>query len=353
MPKRGFCTNRVVNIDGPQGFQHRKHLAVLTPEHSHSIKVAPSSLDRPKPLALIPSLLIDATSLKHLISSSDRPTASERASIIGLIGIVYSAVHKAIQNGVAKHELCLWTDIEYGEGVLFKSIGVELPTLVNIEVHAGQQTAYEAEEIRETIARYRPWAAAFQVAATAQRLNETRDIGETLRQDVFIHETLSSSKVPVVWDLRNSTDHKLDLRLRAENLLQVMATFQDVGLDPAGWILNLPENRAVTAILTGRAHIDDRNDIAICFCPNIDIDSVALDAGENSEPSQIEPSLEQALIDASRMPGNVRIAMGAGTFNRPLSMFAQQQLSDEEASNAIASQIEQAARIILGTQVKA
>ncbi len=328
---------------------------MLTPEHSQPIKVAPSSLDRPKPLALIPSLLIDVTSLKRLVSSADRPTASERASIIGLIGIVYSAVHKTIQNGVAKHEICLWTDIEYGEGALFKSIGVDLPTLVNIEVHPRQQTAYEAEEIRETIIRYRPWAAAFPIAATAQRLNETRDIGETLRQDVFIHETLSSSEVPVVWDLRSSVDYKLDPRLRAENLLQVMATFQDVGLDPAGWILNLPENRAVTAILTGRAHIDDRNDIAICFCPNIDIDidSVALEACDNSEPSQIEPSLERALGDASRMPGNVRIAMGAGTFNRPLSMFAQQQLSDEEASNAIASQIEQAARIILGTQVKA
>ncbi len=300
---------------------------------------------------MLPNIVIDTTALGRLVNAHGQPTAVERVTIVQLIDVVYSAIDRSVENGVPKQEIFLWADTELGEGALFRSITDELHTLVRVDLDNSDSQSRILDRIKDLTTRYRPWALAVRVSTTARELNEAEDISNKLSLYVFLHETLAAATVPLVWDLRNNTDPSLNSTLRAENDVQIMTTFQDAGLDPSGWILTHPGNRATTAILTGRAHIDDRNDVAVCFCPNVE--TVSLPSEQNPEPSQIEPSLKQALVDASRMPGNIRIALGLGSFKPPLTMLIENRLSAEEASNAIASQIKEAAKIIVGTQVSA
>ena len=82
---------------------------------------------------------------------------------------------------------------------------------------------------------------------------------------ISIFDFASTFGVKIVWDIRKPRGEWPDPMLQSENALRTISKFQDAGLDPAMWIMNLPAVRIVAETLSARTHIDDRNDVVACF----------------------------------------------------------------------------------------
>jgi hypothetical protein len=67
---------------------------------------------------------------REVIGSGDVPTAVERAEAAALKLVVFDALAQAIEAGVPKSNVLLWSDHDLGEGVLLRGRAMSLPVAV-------------------------------------------------------------------------------------------------------------------------------------------------------------------------------------------------------------------------------
>jgi len=139
--------------------------------------------------------------------------------------------------------------------------------------------------------------------------------------------------------------------MQAENALRTISLFQDVGLEPTAWIVDMPSVRIAAQMLNARVHIDDRNDVLTCF--TLESIAQAVNRHDRDPSTDIDNTVPDALNLASEMPGNVRVVIGNEIYGDALDGYLHSRCRGAEAVNAIAQRIAAVSRHISMERVSA
>ncbi len=274
----------------------------------------------------------------------DRSDPEDRARIVGLLHILVNALELSFDAGLERDRVLLWLDADVGEGTLFRALSANIPTMLAFEIDTGGQIEDEIEELSRILERYKPNFLLLRV------MNAAIDMGQIsipngarqgtrptspIDKHISIYDFASKFGLDIGWDVRKPRGEWLDSMVQSENALRTITIFQDAGLDPKFWIMNLPNVRVVAEALNARVHIDDRTDVMTCFA----LEPIFWNSF--SDQSEELDSLASPVLSATQtiatMPGNVKSIVGAETYAKCLNQYAQSIRSSDEITTAISS----------------
>lgn len=248
-------------------------------------------------------------------------TAAGRNQQVMLANTVYQGVLEAIKDDPSlKTLLTVWSDARVGEGLLFKSITNNIPSMITFRIDSESDLASLEQELDETLHRYRP-----SVVVVPLSWPELESAPPAKRRRIRsmaarVLEICRSTGLDTAWDTGFEPVHTPDT---AVDSMKIMTWLQDRGLDPSSWILDLPISEQREAMMIGRAHIDGVSDIRLLFRTA----EIAVDA-------DIHRALRIDALAKSRGAGQVYV--GAPHFNSSLERLMDDELTADEVSTQVA-----------------
>ena len=274
----------------------------------------------------------------------DRSDPEDRAKLVGLLDILMTALEKSFDQGLDRNQVLLWLDTDLGEGALFRALSANIPTMLTFEIYTGGQIEDEIEDLSQVLERYKPAMLLLRVMNAATDMGQI-GIPNGARQDkrpispidkhISIYDYASKFGIDIGWDVRKPRGEWPDSMVQSENALRTITIFQDAGLDPKIWVMNLPNVKVVADALNARVHIDDRKDVLTCFALEPIFWSAFSDQSEDLET--VASTVLSATETISTMPGNAKTIVGAETYAKCLNQYVQSVRSSSEVSDAISS----------------
>ena len=274
----------------------------------------------------------------------NRSDPEDRARIVELIDILIDALELSFKDGIDKRDCLLWLDSDIGEGSLFRALASDIPTMLTFDVDPRGYLEAIIEEMGEVTEKFKPdvlllrvTSAAIDMGQISAPVNPSK-IARSMSpidKHISIYDFASSFGFDIGWDIRKPRGEWPDPLVQSENALRTITIFQDAGLDPSIWVMNMPTVRIVAEALSARTHIDDRNDVTACFA----LESIFWAAFRN-QPDQLD-IVPQTVLSASEaisaMPGNAKAIVGGETYATCLNQFSQATRDANDVVAAIAS----------------
>lgn len=274
----------------------------------------------------------------------DRTDPEDRARIVSIVDVLLDALELSIEQGLAREDVLLWLDTDIGEGSLFRALSAKIPTMLTFDIDTGGYLEATIEYLNEITERYRPDILLLRV------MNAATDMGQIsastsasqmaramspIDKHISIYDFASSFGVDIGWDIRKPRGEWPDPLVQSENALRTITIFQDAGLDPAIWVMNLPTVKIVAEALSARTHIDDRTDVIACFA----LESIFWSAfrEQNGDLHTVPPAVLNATEIIAAMPGNAKAIVGGETYATCLNQYAQSVQGADEVALAISS----------------
>lgn len=290
-----------------------------------------------------PEFILNATDVERGLRLN-RSDPEDRARLVGLIDLLLEALELSFERGLSRDEVLLWLDTDIGEGSLFRALSANIPAMLTFDIETGGYIEAAIEDLNEVTERYKPDVLLLRV------MNAATDMGQIsassspsqmarsmspIDKHISIYEFASSFGIDIGWDIRKPRGEWPDPLVQSENALRTITIFQDAGLDPSIWVMNLPTVRIVAEALSARTHIDDRADITTCFA----LESIFWTAfrEQNGELSDAPPVVLNATKSIAAMPGNAKAIIGGETYATCLNQFAQSVRPADNVAAAISS----------------
>ncbi len=294
---------------------------------------------------LNPKFILNATEAERGLRL-DRSDPEDRARIIGAIDILIGALDIAFENGIERNDILLWLDADIGEGSLFRALSSKIPTMLTYDFDVRDYLEEAFDEMNEVTTKFKPDVLVLPVRNAAEDMGQVSAQSSALQipssmspidKHISIFDFASTFGVKIAWDIRKPRGEWPDPMLQSENALRTISIFQDAGLDPSMWVMNLPSVRIVAETLSARTHIDDRNDVAACFA----LDTIFWTAyrTQNDDLDTLPNPVSAAINAIDTMPGNARVIVGAETYAACLNEFAQTTRTASEVAESLAARI--------------
>ena len=252
----------------------------------------------------------------------DRSDPEDRTLLVGHIDTIIDALEIAFDHGLPRENVWLLLDDDIGEGSLFRSLSAKIPTMLTFDFDMRDYMEAAVEEMNELTTKFKPEVLVLQVRNAASEMGQISAPTSTpqvarqmtpIDKHISIYDFAKSFGVEVAWDIRKPRGEWPDPMLQSENALKTISRFQDAGLDPLLWVMNLPSVRIVAETLSARTHIDDRADVMACFA----LESIFWTAfrDQDETPTDTLPQAASAAIEViAAMPGNAKAIIGAETY---------------------------------------
>ena len=289
-----------------------------------------------------PRFILNGTEIERGLRL-DREDLEDRALLVSMGDALIDSLELAFDGGISRDDVWLWLDADIGEGSLFRALSAKIPTLLNFDFDIRDYLEVAVEEMNELTTRFKPDVLVLPVRSVASEMGkisvatsgwQSARSMTPIDKHISIFDFAQSFGVKVAWDIRRPRGEWSDPMLQSENALRTISRFQDAGLEPAMWIMNLPSVGVVAEALSARAHIDDRNDVMTCFALETIFWTILRSQSETLLESLPE-SVAIAIKHIAAMPGNVKPIIGSETYatclNRPEATI--------EESHVIASKI--------------
>ncbi len=290
-----------------------------------------------------PEFILNAADVERGLRLN-RSDPEDRARLVGLVDLLLDALELSFDQGLQRHEVLLWLDADIGEGSLFRALSAKIPTMLTFDIDTRAYLEATIEDLNEVTERYKPDVLLLRV------MNAATDMGQIsapsipsqmarsmtpIDKHISIYECASSFGVEIGWDIRKPRGEWPDPLVQSENALRTITIFQDAGLDPSIWLMNLPTVKIVAEALSARTHIDDRTDVIACFA----LESIFWSAfrEQNGDLDTVPPSVLNATEAIASMPGNAKAVVGGETYATCLNQYAQSARAANETASAIAS----------------
>lgn len=269
------------------------------------------------------SIVIDFAGIAKL-ARGDADTASRRRRQVKLINAVFDGILQAIElEPYTKEQFTVWADSMIGEGLLFKSITNDIPSMVNFSIDSESDLATLESELSSLVDRYRPSTVVVPLSwpelESAQPAKRRRIRAMAAR----VLEMCKHLQLDTAWD----TGFKpVDTPDTAVDTIKMMAWLQDRGLDPSSWVLDTPISEPRLMMMIGRAHIDGVSDIKLLF---------------RTDDNSIDEGIDRARrVDSmANSAGIGQVYVGAPHVNAPLTQFMDGELKANEASAQVAEML--------------
>ena len=290
-----------------------------------------------------PEFILNATEAERGLRL-DRSDPEDRARIVATIDILIGALDIAFDRGVERSDVLLWLDADIGEGSLFRALSSKIPTMLNYDLDVRNYLEEAFDEMSDVTTKFKPDVLVLPVRNAATDMGQISAPPSSLQlpnsmspidKHISIFDFASTFGVKIAWDIRKPRGEWPDPLLQSENALRIISRFQDAGLEPSMWIMNLPSVRIVAETLSARTHIDDRNDVAACFA----LDTIFWTAyrTQNDDLDTLPNTVSAAIHAVDTMPGNARVIVGAETYAACLNEFAQGTRTASDAAEALAA----------------
>lgn len=280
---------------------------------------------------------------RELVGSNGEPTASERNQAARLKSVVFTAMRRAIESGVPKSQLAIWSDSDLGEAVLLRSRGLSMLTAVS----ADQRTEGGSSELSPT----RGWDVAVRLDSdfAGVRVNynpdSPRHIREQSQDNLFrlSRKCRSGNRGLLVELIASPTRRQIERtggyeEARTMVLLESMRQLQDSGVEPAAWVFEPPMDRRAAAALAAQAHLDERYGIQVLFVVGSEPDP----SDEGDYPTRAE---EEMATLAARTLGATGILIGPAAYFAQLAQLQQGLITEDQAIERVARRIQSLHRV--------
>ena len=292
-----------------------------------------------------PEFILNAADLERGLRL-DRSDPEDRARLVRLVDLLLDALELSFAEGLDRRETLLWLDADIGEGSLFRALACDIPTMLEFDFDPRGYLEATIEEITEVTEKFKPNVLLLRVNNAASEMGKisaqsapsqmARSMSP-IDKHISIYDFASTFGVDIGWDIRKPRGEWPDPLIQSENALRTITIFQDAGLDPSIWVMNMPTVRIVAEALSARVHIDDRNDVMACFA----LESIFWPAFRNhrNELDVVPRAVLNATDVIASMPGNAKVIVGGETYATCLNQFAQSTLSSSDVASAIASRL--------------
>ncbi len=280
----------------------------------------------------------------------DRRDPEDRVLLIGMIDVLFDALEASFDDGLARDRVALWLDDDICEGSLFRALSADIPSLLTFEFDIGDNLEAAIDNLSDATAKFKPEAFVIPVNDAASDISKpsrpsaTGNPASQLDKVVNLYDFISTLGVPMAWDIRGAHVEGSNPMLRHETALRTIALFQDIGLDPMAWIMNMPPVRVIAQTLNARVHIDDRNDVMACFALEAVTDSAI---GNKPDTLTVLPDVvSDAVTTAAEMPGNVKVVIDNEVYGDLLVEYLHSNCRASEAADAIAQRLSAVSKLL-------
>ncbi|MYA60470.1 MAG: hypothetical protein F4X40_07970 [Chloroflexi bacterium] len=290
-----------------------------------------------------PEFILNATDVERGLRLN-RSDPEDRARLVRLVDLLLDGLETSFERGLERDQVLLWLDTDIGEGSLFRALAMKVPTMLTFQIDVRNYLEAAIEEINEVTELYKPDVLLLRV------MNAATDMGQIsapssasqmarslspIDKHISIYDFASTFGIDIGWDIRKPRGEWPDPLVQSENALRTITLFQDAGLDPSIWVMNLPTVKIVAEALSARTHIDDRTDVVACFA----LESIFWSAfrEQNGDLDTVPPSVTNATQAIATMPGNAIAVVGGETYATCLNQYAQSVHTAEDVVSTISS----------------
>ncbi len=288
---------------------------------------------------------------RELIGANGEPTANERNVAARLKSVVFMAMKRAVESGVPKSQVAVWSDSDLGEAVLLRGRSMSMLTAVSSD----QRSEGGSSELSPT----RGWDVATRLDSdyAGVRVNynpdSPRHIREQTQDNIFrlSRKCRAGNRGLLVELIASPTRRQIDRtggyeEARTMVLLESMRQLQDAGIEPAVWVVEPPADGRAASALAAQAHLDERYGIQVLFVVGSEPDP----SDESDYPTRAE---EEMTTLAARTLGATGILIGPAAYFAQLAQLHQGLITEDEATERIARRIHSLHRVFLDARATA
>lgn len=265
-------------------------------------------------------IVVDFASIASL-ARGDTNTAAGRSQQVKLINVVFNGVLVAIQiEPSTKEQVTVWSDSRIGEGLLFKSISNNIPSMVTFRIDSESDLATLEYELNALVDRYHPSVVVVPLSWPELESSAPAKRRRIRAMAARVLEMCKQLQLDTAWDTGFTP---VDTPDTAVDTIKMMAWLQDRGLDPNSWILDTPISEPREMMMIGRAHIDGVTNIKLLFRTADN----AIDAGI------VRAQRIDSLAGSS---GIGQLYVGAPHLAAPLGRLMDDELTADEVSKQVA-----------------
>ena len=258
-----------------------------------------------------------------VLATTGPPTAADREQAANLKRVVFDGITTAIERGLAKSSIGLWSDSDLGESVLLRAKAMSMTTASS--PGSGPHSLGKLN-----------------VDYTAVQLTFNPDGPEEAREELLARLKVVSDKardesIPLLIELDTvPTETQIEMYgsvsdARAMSLLTAIQQLQNAGVDPAVWAFEPAEDDVFTSAIAAQVHLDARTSKVLLVV------SGELAAGQiGSDLIEVE---KQVVRLAARTHGVSGVLVGPGVYFRHLVQLQEGIIERSEATNVIASHL--------------
>jgi len=214
-----------------------------------------------------------------ILETSTSPTAAERERAADFKKVVFEAITNAIEAGLPKSEIAIWTDTDIGEGILLRSKAMSLKVIAT--PGSGESSLRDLK-----------------VDFTGVRLTFNPEGDEPTRSDLLSRMKAVADKaylesmplvieLDVVPTLSQREVYSGTKEARAVLMIAAMQQLQDAAIAPAIWAFEPAYDDMFTSALVAQTHVDGKlSQVAVIYgaeigndeeSPNVVADRINVD----------------------------------------------------------------------------
>ncbi|HYF10582.1 MAG TPA: DUF2090 domain-containing protein [Candidatus Paceibacterota bacterium] len=279
-----------------------------------------------KPLYMLP--FDHRTFLAKSLFGSTELTPSERQAITHYKEVIYKGFLQALERGIPSGEGAILVDEEYGLAILKDAKARGIITAASAEKSGGEEFEFAyGEEFREHLKRVRPTFAKALIRWDPEGSEHMLDDILKLRElSVFCrNEGLGFLLEPIT---------TVPIEERPDAIVRLITDFHRHGVEPDVWKVEGVPTRAGYERVVAAAREDGRSEVGVIVL------------GRNEEFAMVKERLKEA----RGIPGMIGFAIGRSIFWDPISSLHKKEISEDDASEDIASKFLECYRIFTGAR---
>jgi len=257
------------------------------------------------------------------------PDADQFSPVSAAKTLIYRGLLRAIEMGVAKNEVGILVDAQFGSHIIADAKARGIPAAVCVE-KSGQNVfdfeygsrwedhlRYLAPDIVKVLVRYHPDDDPVANREQLARLKLLSDYVHASDDHYLMFELL----VPATTEADKAADDKYDSEVRPKHMVAAIKEIQDFGVEPDIWkIEGLDERSQAEAVSKQVRSTPERGKVG----------SILLGRGSNME------KVHEWLKVAAPVNGFIGFAVGRTNFSEPLKAHLEGGMPEKEAVQAIA-----------------
>ncbi len=278
---------------------------------------------------------------REIVGSGDEPTASERERAASLKQVAFDGLARAIELGVPKSSVLVWSEPDLGEGVLLRARALGLTIAVALERRGAGPAALSAEAVAAGWGAATRLAAQYASARVAYNFWDEPGAKHALQAQLkeVAGKCQEAGKKLIVELTPYPRPEQADSPaggttplLKAQLIVEAIRELQDAGVEPAAWAFVPPEDRLAAATAAAQAHVDGRSGVTVLFEVAADPDPGRASPG----PSRSDRAMTRL---AARTLGVGGLVAGPDAYFSALARLHRELAAREQTVAAIAAHL--------------